>query len=107
MNMNIFKVSKFFNASIRTKTSKAGKEYDACSICQSVKKQDGSYEKVYMNGFVEDLMHLKLVVDSALNEYATIKGNEVKAKFGKSEGSQQVERKQETESSDIDDEIPF
>lgn len=115
--LNIFKISKYFNVSIQTKTSKSSnKDYVACSICQSVKNQNGEYEKKYLNCFVEDLMHLRTAIDSALNEYTTENTNAVTARFKSKEEHGSTEEalaanglpvQEESNSSDIDDEIPF
>lgn len=107
--MKISKISGNFVANIETKISEKGNRYNSCSVSQSVKKQDGTYEKVYFNGFPEDFLKLGALCLAMYDDFMI---ENTKEKFGRQnqhnqEQPQERQPENVSQEEDFEDEIPF
>lgn len=111
-NIKVAKLGRRFAIYIETKTSQVGNDYEAVSICQSVKTKDGQWEKKYLNMFPDDLMQLIAVGQSALNDYihqntnATLNGAN-NSNNSAPATSQVTAQPSSPVEDDYEDEIPF
>ena len=101
--MKIIKLGRGISATIESKKSQAGKEYEQASICKSSKTQTGEYKKEYLNIFPNDIPELIAILESAYSEYITERTKEI-LESGKAKPEVKEEPKQDDFS---DDSIPF
>lgn len=99
--MDIYKTQGFFTANAKTKTSKAGKEYNSIGVAMSSKSQDGSYAKTWFN-MIEprDLLVLSNICKDLYSKMEQVRADERKP-------TQQPKQDGWNAPADLDDDIPF